>query len=145
MKRSKPSVQQYRALLREAGLRTTGPRVAVLEMLEKATAPLSHGDIAEALADSTFDKATLYRNLVDLADAGIVTRSDLGDHVWRFELRRADAQRGHSHPHFVCRECGGVSCLSGAVVRLHGVAGAPRAIGKKDVEVQLKGVCDRCA
>lgn len=76
------------ARLRGAGLRGTAPRIAVLRFLERATAPLSHGDIYQELAVRGFDRATIYRNLINLADAGLVSRTDLGDHIWRFELRR---------------------------------------------------------
>src|SRR4051812_24845920 len=74
--------------LRGAGLRRTGPRVAVLERLEAATAPLSHGEVAAMLTPAGFDRATVYRNLIDLVKKGLVRRADLGDHVWRFELVR---------------------------------------------------------
>jgi Fur family transcriptional regulator, ferric uptake regulator len=140
------------ALLRQAGLRGTAPRIAVLRFLERATAPLSHGEIDQALADLGFDRATIYRNLIDLADAGLVSRTDLGDHVWRFELRRREeshragqrtARAGH--PHFLCTRCGGVTCLPGGAVRLVASRGLPKALSSRAVEIQVKGHCDACA
>jgi Fur family ferric uptake transcriptional regulator len=133
------------AILRRAGLRKTAPRVAVLRFLEQATAPLSHGEIHEGLADLGFDRATIYRNLIDLADAGLVSRTDLGDHVWRFEIRSGGEAHGVEHPHFVCTSCGVVTCLPGDAVRLVSTRGAPRAISSRSVEVQVKGHCDACA
>ena len=41
------------------------------------------------------DKATAFRNLNDMTDAGLLRRTELGDHVWRFELRRQDGAGGH--------------------------------------------------
>ena len=79
---------QLQQKLRGAGLRSTALRVAVLRRLERATTPLSHADLVDALADQGLDRVTLYRNLNDLAEAGLVARTDLGDHTWRFELRR---------------------------------------------------------
>ena len=78
--------------LRGAGLRKTAPRLAVLEVLERARRPLSHAEVAESLAAEGLDRATVYRNLVALSEAGLVRRSDHGDHVWGFE--RVDA--GHA-------------------------------------------------
>ena len=73
-------------LLRDAGLRRTTPRISVLNVLGVALAPLSRDEIARTIA--TCDEKTVHSNLVDLVEAGIVTRTDLGDCVWRFELPR---------------------------------------------------------
>jgi Fe2+ or Zn2+ uptake regulation protein len=75
-------------MIRAAGLRSTSSRVAVLRYLMGAEQPVSHANLVEALADEGFDRATIYRNLMDLTEVALLTRSDLGDHVWRFELRR---------------------------------------------------------
>ncbi len=137
-------VAELQGLLRAAGLRSTGPRVAVLRFLQGSGTPASHADLYEAVSDAGFDRATLYRNLMDLAEAGIVSRTDLGDHVWRFELKRAGGNHTGEHPHFVCSDCGVVSCLPGVAIKIVPAFGAPRSIGGKEVEVQLKGLCDAC-
>jgi Fur family ferric uptake transcriptional regulator len=118
----------------------------VLQHLQAATTPLSHAEIFAAIEDKGFDRATIYRNLIDLTEAGLLSRTDVGDHVWRFELRQ-EGQRGHQagHPHFMCSDCGEVSCLPGVSVRISPTPGAPRALSAKNVAVQLKGLCDRCA
>jgi Fur family ferric uptake transcriptional regulator len=85
---------------------------------------------------------TVYRNLMDMVQADLVRRTDLGDHVWRFELHR---DGGHEHPHFLCVDCGGVSCLPDDSVRLLPTRGAPQAMRSREVEVQLRGRCDACA
>src|SRR5690606_6096292 len=104
---------------------------------------LSHADVAEALAADGFDRATVYRNLIALTDVGLVRRNDLGDHVWRFELVRADAPHERVHPHFVCTDCGIVSCLPDVTVRIDGDRG-PAAAASRALEVQLRGVCGDC-
>jgi Fur family transcriptional regulator, ferric uptake regulator len=130
--------------LREAGLRKTAPRLAVLDALEHAEAPLSHAEVAERLVGDGLDRVTVYRNLLALTDAGLVRRTDLGDHVWRFELVRPGDSGAHeaAHPHFVCSDCGAVSCLPDLRVRFAG-AGAD-AVARKRLEVQLRGVCGEC-
>jgi len=131
-------------VLRGHGLRRTNSRVAVLEFLRAHPKPLSHGDITAALEPSGLDRATVYRNLMDLAEAGILVRSDMGDHIWRFELLREHAD-APSHAHFVCTDCGGVTCLPEASVTLTPSKQAPKALRKRDVVVQVKGICDACA
>jgi Fur family transcriptional regulator, ferric uptake regulator len=139
-----PKLAEFQEKIRGAGLRSTAPRVAVLRELEAATAPLSHADLVEALGHEGYDRVTIYRNLTDLTEAGLVVRADLGDHVWRFELRRAT--KGHSgiHPHFTCTDCGTVSCLPEESVRITPAKGAPKAVSARAVEVHLRGLCDRC-
>ena len=133
-----------RALLRAAGLRTTSPRVAVLQCLHAATTPLSHAEIVAAMETQICDRATVYRNLMDLAEAGVVSRKDLGDHVWRFELRRDGGEHVVDHPHLVCVDCGDVSCLPGVKVKLIAPSGQKVHTGGDAVEVQIKGHCERC-
>lgn len=143
-----PSPSELKSDLRAHGLRATAARAAVYEVLLSAGGPVTHADVCEKLAGAAFDRATIYRNLVDLADAGLARRSDLGDHLWRFELTdREHASHDEdekAHPHFVCTECGTVACLPDGAVTLAAVKGAPRALKKAKVEVQVRGTCNDC-
>jgi Fur family transcriptional regulator, ferric uptake regulator len=143
--KAKTTAQQaHAATIRAAGLRVTHPRVAVMQVLTKASRPLSHGDLVASLAGKGFDRVTLYRNLNDLAEAGIVARTEVGDRVWRFELRSGnDPHNGH-HPHFTCTDCGSVSCLPDNTIRFATTGRLPRAVRERSVEVTLRGRCDRC-
>jgi Fur family ferric uptake transcriptional regulator len=134
--------EEIRQRLRANGLRNTAARVAVYDRLQALGAPASHADIADALTSFGFDRATIYRNLMDLTDAGLAKRTDVGDHTWRFELA---GRARPEHPHFVCEDCGEVSCLPEVAVSITHAAGAPRAVSRRRVEVQLRGLCDRCA
>ncbi|HSG71406.1 MAG TPA: transcriptional repressor, partial [Planctomycetaceae bacterium] len=80
-------IESLQQRIRAAGLRCTSARLAVLRELGKSASPLTHADVAERLAVQGIDKATVFRNLVDLVDAELLTRNELGDHVWRFEIR----------------------------------------------------------
>ena len=142
--RPTPTVDELRVKIRDAGLRVTAPRVAVLQRLQDATAPVSHAEIADALAPQGWDRATIYRNLTDLTEAGLLHRTDLGDHVWRFELKRlGEGPKVDSHAHFTCTDCGTVACLDDVEVKVR-VGRAPRAVARRKVEVQLRGLCDDC-
>lgn len=138
---------RLRDILRGAGLRSTQPRIAVYKQLLGAAAPVTHGDVAEVLGGQGFDRATVYRNLIDLCDAGLAQRTDHGDHLWRFELLSKQA-RDHdatAHAHFVCTDCGTIECLPATAVRFTRSPHVPRSVEDKRVEIQLKGVCDTCA
>ncbi|NCQ35285.1 transcriptional repressor, partial [bacterium] len=64
-----------RQTLHAANLRATTARMVVLELVRSARKPLSHGEIAELLRDGPWNRATLYRNLIDLERAGLVRRT----------------------------------------------------------------------
>jgi len=142
-----PSLAQrdkLRARIRGAGLRCTPARLAVLSELSRSARPLTHADLASAVAEFGFDRTTVYRNLVEMAEAGILSRIELGDHVWRFELRGNGQDHAQDHPHFLCTECGEVSCLSGVQVSIKPARGAKRGAIGKITNVLLSGRCRQC-
>lgn len=99
-------------------LRLTAHRRAVLAALEAAERPLT---VDEVVARSGVPVSTAYRNLAELADAGVVARvagavgASGGD---RHELAEPFSQRHHHH--LVCTECGLVTDFdpSGELERL---------------------------
>ena len=136
-----PSLDQLKSTIRGVGLRSTAPRIAVLKRLLVAATPISHGELVDTLADEGMDRTTVYRNLVDLTEAGLVQRTDLGDHVWRFELKRGEGGSVR-HPHFTCTDCGAVSCLPEVTISVKTGKGVPKSLSKQKVEIQLRGKCD---
>jgi len=137
-----PPIEAIKQEIREAGLRATPARISTLILLREATSPLTHAFVADHLAGRGIDKATAFRNLNDMTDAGLLRRTELGDHVWRFE---AIAPGGHdqtAHPHFLCVDCGTVSCLED--VKL--TAGSQRQNESIGVvtEILLRGHCNAC-
>lgn len=89
--------------LRRSGLRYTGGRRAIVDLLIEAEQPVSISDIAAALP--ALPRSSAYRHLVDLQRASVVQRVDARDEFVRFEL--AEDLTGHHH-HLVCITCGSV-------------------------------------
>jgi len=138
-------VDEYRETLRGAGLRATAPRVAVLRHVSLSVSPLSHGDVADALSSEGVDRATVYRNLIDLTEAGLLHRADLGDHVWRFTVpNRRHAPQRPDHPHFICNNCGAVECLPEDAVAVRTHRRTPLALRQSGLQIQIRGLCDDC-
>jgi Fur family ferric uptake transcriptional regulator len=127
--------------LRDAGLRVTASRIAVLELLQAHPEPMTHQEVVEAFGESPWNRSTLYRNLIDLTDAGLARKTVIAG-LMRFEPTGRNNGCG-DHAHFVCSDCGEVTHLDGVVVRLEGGA-QPRAVRSGAIEVQLRGRCDRC-
>ena len=141
MKDRKPS--SIKVSIRESGLRATPARIATLELLMESPTPLTHAEVSAELDGRGVDKATVFRNLNDLVGAGLLRRAELGDHVWRFEAIKDDGHDSSSHPHFVCIDCGHVSCvdqkkLSAYIERMSNTIG-------EVTEVLLRGHCNDCS
>jgi Fur family ferric uptake transcriptional regulator len=135
---------RWRQALRAAGLKCTEQRLAVLWELENAAAPLSHREMLDRLAPYHWDPATTFRNLNDLCQTELVARIDVGDHVWRFELRERASQRESQHPHFLCLVCGNITCLHDVSVADAVKKLTPRSGSATVEEVLLKGRCQQC-
>lgn len=135
-------VTEIRQLLRNAGVRATPARISVMQELRAATSPLTHADLATKLVPLGFDKATVFRNLADLTDVDLISRTELGDHVWRFEAIDPDHPGSEKHPHFVCVKCGDVTCL-GDMQFTAGSKRRAKSIGRI-TEILIKGHCADC-
>jgi Fur family ferric uptake transcriptional regulator len=98
-------------ILRGHKLRQTSARAAVLEVLGKSTHPLDASEIHE-LMPPAIDLATIYRTLGLFLKKKIVHRArGAGDDGWRYALADDASAKPHTHPHFVCDDCGFVECL----------------------------------
>jgi Fur family ferric uptake transcriptional regulator len=143
-------VDELAQALRRVGLRATPSRIAVLGLLREGGGPRSHAEVVETLGGGVWDRATVYRNLIDLVDAALVRRSDV-DHVWRFEAVGAGgevavAAHPAAHPHFVCVACGEIECLPELELTVkRGKDRTPRAMRAKQIEIQVRGRCDACS
>ena len=92
--------------LKKAGLKTTVPRLKILEILEeKSDQHMRAEDVYKALLESDEDigLATVYRVLTQFESAGLVTRHNFDGGYAVFEL-----DQGHHHDHILCVSCGRV-------------------------------------
>ncbi len=134
--------ESIKRTIRETGLRATPARIATLNLLHAATSPLTHAEVSDELRDLSVDRATVFRNLNDLASVGLLRRTELGDRVWRFEWVAESGEHGSAHPHFVCVDCGTVSCMD--EIKL--TAGSMRMSQEfgEVTEIVLRGHCNDC-
>jgi len=130
---------ELRNLLVDHGIRVTDQRLLLLRELTRLIRPVSHPELTQRLAETTLDRATIYRNLCSLTKAGLLVRRLAGGSVWRYELPRGSSSEHGSHPHFVCTDWGSIACLSADDVTLHGIATRGEI-----VEVELRGRCGAC-
>lgn len=128
--------------LREAGLRVTAPRLAVLAVLDDSpdhpSAELIAGAVRRRIG--TVSMQAVYDVLDAFAAAGIVRRIEPAGHPARFETRVGD-----NHHHIVCRRCGAtgdVDCVVGTPPCMEPSTSAGFAIN--EAEVTFWGLCPDC-
>lgn len=127
--------------LKEAGLRSTAPRRAVMQALEVG----GHFDTAELfdmvkreLPDTTLQ--TMYVVLAALTDAGLVRKIEPAGAAAHYEIRVGD-----NHHHLLCRSCGrleDVACVVGAAPCL--TPSEDHNFHIEAAEVTFLGLCPAC-
>ena len=137
----KSSDEEIRKRIRSVGLRATPARVATLQIVRETPGPVTHADVAAKLCDSGVDKATAFRNLNDMTERGLLRRAELGGNVYRFEEIGA-GEKNAPHPHFVCIDCGSISCLEDARLTAESQRSSEK-FGEVN-EILLRGICKNC-
>jgi len=125
--------------------RYTRGRQALVDLLYSSGRPLSIGDIARALPE--IPRSSAYRQLADLARAGVVRRVAAVDDFARFELAE---DLTHHHHHLLCSRCGDVldvtpspdfeatvAAMVAELTRRHGFEATSHAL-------DVVGHCSRC-
>lgn len=99
---NRTSVEGVLALLRSRGGRATPSRRVLLEVLFEADSHQTAEDLAQAVQARAPDVhiSTIYRNLEDLEELGVVVHSHLGHGPATYQLTSA------AHAHFLCEVCG---------------------------------------
>jgi Fur family transcriptional regulator, stress-responsive regulator len=137
------SMERASARLREAGLRVTAQRMAVLTAIEELT---GHPDAeairtrAQHITGGLSVQAT-YNVLRALTDTGLVRCTHVPGVSSRYEIDRHD-----NHHHFACRTCGhivDVECVIGAAPCLE--ASLPDTYKIDEAAVTFWGKCPQCA
>ena len=149
-KAADPAVLADRAvdLLRSVGQRVTKPRVVVLsQVLAAGEQHLSADEILERVTatDAAVHRATVYRTLDGLAEAGVLVHVHLDRGLTAYHL--ADAGRHHGgHLHAQCSRCGTVVDLPADVLG-DTAARIRKAHGFRldAAHVALSGLCKDCA
>ncbi len=93
-------------VLKNSNLKATPKRLALMSLLAKASVYLGPQKIWDALRKEfkTLGLPTVYRNLEELVDAGLVTRIHHPNRQLYYYL----CQNPSHHHHFICLECGRV-------------------------------------
>jgi len=126
--------------LEDNGLRCTPQRYAVMAFLMEHNEHPTATEIFEGVnrVDPRSTRATIYNNLRDLVDAGLVREVAVEGRAARFDVK------GMRHHHFICDSCGKVEDMA-----WFDLPKPPsRSLGKRilrECELIFRGLCTQCA
>jgi Fur family peroxide stress response transcriptional regulator len=122
-----------------SGLRSTSQRYAVMAFLMRQAGHPTAAEIFEAVnrVDPRSSRATIYNNLRDLVQAGLVREVAMEGRAARFDAKDI------RHHHFICDRCGNVEDVD-----WYDVPGPTAAsLGKRvlrECELIFRGLCTKC-
>jgi Fe2+ or Zn2+ uptake regulation protein len=133
--------------LRENGLKTTNARQKILDVLQTNCAPYTAEEIFHKLKKSRIDRATVYRNVERLAQAGILRKVDLHKNATYYEHAL------DHHHHIICTSCGTLedfhieNCNTGAIKSLskHALRSSKKFSAVSEHSLEFFGYCKECS
>jgi Fur family transcriptional regulator, peroxide stress response regulator len=135
-------IEQFKAAAKDAGVKLTHQR---LEIFREVASSLEHPDAGTVFRTvqtrmPTVSLDTVYRTLWMLNDLGLITT--LGP---RREGVRFDANLEHHH-HYICVRCGLARDFESPELNALRIPDAVKEIGSVvATQVEVRGICDRCA
>jgi Fur family ferric uptake transcriptional regulator len=128
---------------RPSGSRRSGKRDVIVNVFLQQEGHVGADQVVDAVRarDSRISRATIYRTLQWMVDAGIARRVDFGDGRFRFE----HAYRHPRHFHLICRRCHqSFEFLSSDIESLVDEVAAARQFDVDESVLQIYGTCADC-
>jgi Fur family ferric uptake transcriptional regulator len=129
---------------RPSGGRRSTKRDVIVSVLLQQDGHISAEQLADAVRrrDARISRATIYRTLQWMVDAGIARRVDFGGGDFRFE----HAYRHPRHFHLICKRCRqSFEFLSSDIETLVQEVAEARRFSPEESMLQIYGVCESCA
>ena len=127
--------------LRQAGLRLTPQRFAILDLLVRAESHPTAEDLGSRLNRRfpRVSRATIYNTLNSLCRSGLVREVYFEDGIARYDANL------DPHHHFVCRVCRTLEDIPQQAVEALPASRMTPGYRIETYEVVMRGVCPRCA
>ena len=134
------TTETIRELLDSNGVKFTTQRYCVMAFLMEKEGHPTAAEIFDGVnrLDPRSSRATVYRNLRDLVDAGLVREVAVEGRSARFDVK------GMRHHHFICDKCGEMENMDWFDVPQPPAGTVGKRI-VREYEVILRGLCGVCA
>jgi Fur family transcriptional regulator, ferric uptake regulator len=138
-----PSATEFVEKHRPAGGRRSSKRDVIVDFFVQQEGHLSADQLVELIRakDSRISRATVYRTLQWMIDAGIARRVDFGEGHFRYE----HAYRHPRHFHLICKTCNqSFEFLSSDIEALLEEVTTARNFSPSQSVLQIYGTCENC-
>jgi len=138
-----PSATEFVDKHRPAGGRRSGKRDLIVTLFLRQEGHLSADQLVELIHqhDEQISRATIYRTLQWMVDAGIARKVDFGEGKYRFE----HSYRHPRHFHLICKSCNeSFEFLSSDIETLVEEVAAARNFVPNQSVLQIYGTCEAC-
>jgi Fur family ferric uptake transcriptional regulator len=129
--------------LRPAGSKRSSKRDLIVNVFLRQDGHLTAEDLVDLIRreDQRISRATIYRTLQWMVDAGIARKVDFGEGRFRFE----HSYRHPRHFHLICRTCNrSFEFLSSDIEALVEEVAAARNFAPRQSVLQIHGTCEAC-
>jgi Fur family ferric uptake transcriptional regulator len=129
--------------LRPAGSKRSSKRDTIVNVFLRQEGHLTADDLVDLIKkeDQRISRATIYRTLQWMVDAGIARKVDFGEGRFRFE----HSYRHPRHFHLICKTCNrSFEFLSSDIESLIEEVAAARGFAARQSVLQIHGTCDAC-
>lgn len=137
------SPSQFIETHRPAGGRRSGKRDFIVDVFLRQSGHLGADELVSLIRseDSRISRATIYRTLQWMVEAGIARRVDFGDGKFRFE----HSYRHPRHFHLICKSCQqSFEFLSSDIEALIEEVATARRFTPSESVLQIYGICEQC-
>src|SRR6476659_6335862 len=129
--------------LKPDGGKPSSKREQIVNVFLRQEGHLSADDLVDLIRreDQRISRATVYRTLQWMVDAGIARKVDFGEGRFRFE----HSYRHPRHFHLICKSCNrSFEFLSSDIESLLEEVAAARSFAARQSVVQIYGECENC-
>jgi Fur family ferric uptake transcriptional regulator len=137
------SATEFVEKLRPAGGRRSGKRDVIVQIFLRQEGHLAADELVELIRkeDGRISRATIYRTLQWMVDAGIARKVDFGEGRFRFE----HSYRHPRHFHLICKTCSqSFEFLSSDIEALIEEVAEARRFSARQSVLQIYGTCENC-
>ena len=137
------SQSAYLESLRPAGSKRSSKRDFIVNVFLRQEGHLTADDLVDLIRreDQRISRATIYRTLQWMVDAGIARKVDFGEGRFRFE----HSYRHPRHFHLICKTCNrSFEFLSSDIEALLEEVAAARNFTPRQSVLQIHGTCETC-
>lgn len=145
-KLSPSEIEKLKSNLKQKGYKLTPQRRAIVDIIiQNSGSHLTTEELYDLVKNDCpeIGLATVYRTVQLLEELGVVSKLDLNDGCYRYELVRED--ENHHHHHLICSQCGKVIEVQGDLLEVleHEIESKYDFLIKNH-SVKFYGFCSEC-